>query len=137
SFYLYSPMNCYPAADPGGVILDASEVTIHTIGSNNRSLRLEGLPAGYVLTAGDALAFDYGASPVRRAWHRLAETVTASGSGLTPLFDLSTHLRPGATTGLAVTLKKPAAKMFRMPGPLSVTHTHTDAIISFQAAQRP
>lgn len=137
SFYLYCPTNCYPAADPGGIILGANTVTIHTIGANNKSLRLAGLPAGYALGVGDALAFDYGSNPVRRAWHRLAEPAVAAGDGITPLFDLSHHLRPGVTTGLPVTLKKPAAKMFRVPGPLSVSHSGSFSTISFQVMQRP
>lgn len=137
SFYLYCPTNCYPAADPGGTLLGGNTVTIHAVGENNRSLQLDGLPAGYKITAGDALSFDYGSDPVRRAYHRAAETVVADGSGVSPLFDLSHHLAAGVTTGLAVALKKPAAKMFRMPGPLSVSHTATHSTISFEAMQRP
>lgn len=135
SFYLYCPTNCYPAADPGGVILGSASAAIHTIGANNRSLRLSGLPSGYVITFGDALAFDYAGG--RRAWHRIAETVTADAAGVTPLFDVSHHLRPGAVAGLAVNLKKPAAKMFRSPELLSVSHTASHSTISFKAIQRP
>lgn len=137
SFYLHCPTNCFPASDPGGAILGSSTVTIHTIGATNKSLRLGGLPAGYTIAAGDALAFDYGSNPTRRAWHRAAETVAADALGVTPLFNLSHHLRPGAATGLTVILKKPAAKMFIMPGSLNVQHTGRSSIISFQAVQRP
>lgn len=137
SFYLYCPTNCYPAKDPGGVVLGASAVKIASIGGDNKSLALNTLPANYVITAGDALAFDYGSNPTRRAWHRAAETVTANGSGVTPAFAVTPNLRPGATAGAAVVLKKPAAKMFRMPGPLSVSHTPSHAVISFEAKQRP
>lgn len=137
SFYLYSPTNCYPAGDPGGVILASSVVTIDTVGANNKSLRFTGLPAGYVLTEGDAFGFDYGTNPVRRAYHHIAETVTASGTGLSPLFEITPPLRPGAAVGLPVILKKPSAKMFRMPGPLDVNHTMTHSVITFDAMQRP
>lgn len=137
SFYLHCVTNCFPAKDPGGGILGASAVTIHTVGANNKSLRLQGLPANYALAPGDALSFDYGSSPVRRAWHRLAEPVVSNGSGVTPLFELSSHLRPGVVAGLAVSLKKPAAKMFIVPKSLSVSHSPAHSTISFQVMQRP
>jgi hypothetical protein len=137
SFFLHCVTNSFPAADPGGEILGEAAVTIHAIGGNNRSLRLTGLPAGYVLSPGDALAFSYGSNPVRRAWHRLAEGSEASSGGLTPLFELSTPLRPGVAEGLAITLKKPAAKMFIVPKSVSVSHTARHSTISFQAMQRP
>lgn len=137
SFYLYSPANCYPADDPGGVKLGSSTVTIASLGANNKSLALSGLPAGYKITAGDALSFDYGVNPVRRAYHRAAEGAVATGGGATPQFELSHPLRPGVVTGVAVTLKKPAAKMFIEPGSLSIQHAGSLSTISFKAVQRP
>lgn len=137
SFYLYSPANCYPADDPGGVKLGSATVTIASVGSNNRSLALAGFPAGYKITAGDALSFDYGVNPVRRAYCRAVESATASGGGITPQFELSHPLRPGVVAGLAVTLKKPAAKMFIEPGSLSIQHAGSLSTISFRAVQRP
>lgn len=137
SFYFCCPDNWYPAEDPGGVVLGASVVTIHAVGANNRSLRLGGLPAGYKLSVGDAVAFDYGSNPVRRAWHRVAEPAVADGAGVTPLFDLSHHLRPGVTAGLTVSLKKPAAKMFVWPKSLSLTPSLEGHAVTFQAVQRP
>lgn len=135
AFYLYDPWKCIPMADPGGVILGASAVTINAIGVNNKSLRLAGLPAGYVLTEGDMLAFDYGSNPTRRALHRISETVTTAGTGITPLFEVRPHLRPGAVVGLAVILKKPAAKMIMVPRSLSLDANAGRTSISFQAIQ--
>lgn len=137
SFYLHCVTNCFPKEDPGGEILGGAPVTIHTVGVNNCSLRLTGLPSGYVLSEGDALAFSYGDNPVRRAWHRLAEGAVASSGGLTPLFELSTPLRPGVAVGLTVALKMPSAKMFVVPKSISVAHTARHSTISFQAMQRP
>lgn len=137
SFYFYSPANCYPAADPGGVVLGSAAVTIQSIGANNKSVRLAGLPAGYELRIGDAFAFDYGSNPSRRAWHRLAEDVSANGAGVTPLVELTQNLRPGVVAGLAVTFKKPAAKMFVLPGSLTVTHSGNRSTLGFRAVQRP
>lgn len=137
SFFLYDPWKCVPAADPGGALLGSSSVTINTVGVNNKSMSLAGLPAGYVLTEGDHLAFDYGSNPVRRALHRVQETVAANGSGVTPSFEVRPHFRPGVTTSLAVTLIKPAAKMALVPGSLSVQGESGRTVISFQAMQRP
>ena len=49
--------------------------------SDNKSLKLGGLPAGYSLRRGDMLHFDYGSSPTRRALHRIVEDATANGPG--------------------------------------------------------
>lgn len=114
-FYLYSPARRWPQADPGGAILGAATPQIHTLGGNNRSLRISGLPAGYQLTRGDFFHFDY-ASPARRAFHRLAETVTADGAGLTPLCEVVPHFNPGVATGATVTLIKPACLAAVWPG---------------------
>lgn len=140
SFFLYAPQLPYPQSDPDGSILGAAELTIQTVGGNNRSLRVEGFPAGYTLTVGDFLAFDYGSSPVRRAFHRICETVSASGGiGLTPLFEVRPHLRPGVTTGPVVTIIKPAAKVFIVPesfSPGTARAVVTEGM-SFEVMQRP
>lgn len=121
AFYAYNPSKAYPDADPSGSILGASTPTIHTIASNRKEMRLTGLPAGYVLTAGDMLAVDYG-SPSRRALIRIVTGATASGGGLTPLFEVRPHLRPGIVTTLPVSLVKPAMKAKIVPGSLSTAH---------------
>jgi hypothetical protein len=139
SFYLYAPQRRYPQYDPTGSILGASVVSIQTVGANNKSLRLQGLPSGYVLTLGDYLSFDYGSNPTRRALHRIVETVTTPGTGISPHFEVRPHLRPGVVTGLAVTLAKPAAKVFIVPGsfnPGTASGVITEGM-SFQVMQRP
>lgn len=115
-FDLYDHALPWPQADPGGVLLGAATPTISAIGADNHSLRVTGLPAGYVLTAGDALAISYGSSPVRRTRLRVCETVAASGAGMTPAFEVRPPLRPGVYIGQAVTLVKPAARMMLEPG---------------------
>lgn len=121
AFYAYNPARAFPKADPDGTILGVSAPTIHTIATNRKETRVTGLPAGYVLSAGDMLAVDYG-SPTRRALVRLVTGATASGAGLTPLFEVRPHLRPGVTTTLAVTLVKAAMKAKIVPGSLSTAH---------------
>lgn len=137
-FYLYDPRKRYPRADPDGSILGASSVQIATLGSNNKSLTVSGLPAGYVLSKGDFFHFDYGTSPVRRALHRIVETVTANGAGVSPVFEVRPHFRAGVQTGLAVKLKKPAAKMRLIPGSFDPGMGNLGGITSgmaFQAMQ--
>lgn len=139
SFYLWPPHRPYPQADPDGSILGASDVRIRTVGSNNKSLSLKGLPAGYVVTLGDSMAWDFGSSPTRRAFHTATATVTADGSGETAEFGVAPHLRPGTVADLAVNLKKPAAKVFIVPDsfrPGTSSGTVTTGM-SFQVMQRP
>jgi hypothetical protein len=118
-FYLSNPTMPYPQADPGGMVLGMASVVIASIDANRRALALSGLPAGYVITMGDYLHVDYGA-PSRRALLQAAEGAIASGSGVTPEFEVRPHLRSGITAGLAVVLKKPAAKVKIVPGSLRV-----------------
>lgn len=118
TFYLYDHALPGPQADLDGAILGAATPTLHTIGGDNRSVRITGLPAGYVLTAGDKIAVSYGSSPVRRLLVRVCEDATANGSGLTPSFEVRPALRPGITTGIGAGLIKPAARMMIEPGSL-------------------
>ena len=68
------------------------------------------------LKRGDLLHFDYASNPTRRALHRMVENATANASGVTGSFGIRPFVRAGTTTGLAVTLIKPAAKMIVEPG---------------------
>ena len=115
SFYLYDPRARYPRNDPDGTILGAATPVIASLGANNKSLTVSGLPAGYVLTAGGMFHFDYGTSPVRRALHRIVETVTANGSGVTPNFEVRPHFAPGAAVALALKFIDPSAKVRIVP----------------------
>lgn len=106
-----------PAADPMGSLLGSAAPTIHTVAANLRELRITGLPAGYVLTSGDMLAFQYGSTPIRYALHRIVVGGTASSGGLTPLIEVVPNLRPGAVAGLTVSLLRPACKARLVPEP--------------------
>ncbi|WP_274426744.1 hypothetical protein [Chelativorans sp. YIM 93263] len=136
TFYFYDPRTSHPKADPDGSILGAATPIISSVHPSNHAMRLSGLPVGYTLTRGDMLAFNY-ADPARRALHQLNETVTASSSGVTPLFDVRPHFRPGVEAGLDVMLIKPAAKMLIVPGTLQigVTDDFGTTAISFTALQ--
>lgn len=119
TFMAHNPRRRGPIADPMGAILGASMPQIHTLDANTRELRLIGLPAGYVLSPGDMLAFSYGAVPVRFALHRLVGGCVADGAGLTPLVEVVPNIRPGAAIGAAVTLIRPACKALVVPGSVS------------------
>jgi hypothetical protein len=134
-FYLYDPMGKYPVNDPTGTILAAATPTINSLNVNNKALRIAGLTAGFVIAPGDYFAFDYG-SPARRALHHAVETVTADGSGLTPEFECFPYFRTGVTTGIGVTLLKPAAKVFIMPKTLKImTSSAVAAQVAFSVMQ--
>jgi hypothetical protein len=110
SILIGDPRIVGPAADPAGATLGAASVTIHAIGANGATIRLAGLPAGYVLSAGDLLSFSYGTNPVRRALHQFSAAVTATGAGLTAHTAIVPPIRPGAGVGAAVTLVRPQCR---------------------------
>ena len=117
TFLCHDPRYLGPASDPTGAILGGRTVTIHSVASNMRELRLIGLPSGYVLSAGDMLGFQYGSNPVRHALHRIVVGGTASSGGLTPMLEVVPNLRPGVAAGLTVSLVRPACKARLLPDP--------------------
>lgn len=110
TFFVHDARFNGPIMDPGGVILGAATPVIHTLNADNRRMRISGLPGGYMLSVGDYIGWQYGASPVRYALHRIETAATASGAGLTPLFAVEPFIRPGSAAGAAVVLVRPACK---------------------------
>jgi len=117
TFLCHDPRYVGPASDPTGSVLGSRTVTIHTVASNMRELRITGLPSGYLLSPGDMLGFQYGSSPVRHALHRIVVGGTTSGTGLSPLLEVVPNLRPGAVAGLVVSLVRTACKARLLPEP--------------------
>lgn len=99
-----------PIADPTGAILGAATPTLHSVLAHNRDLRITGLPAGYVISAGDYLSFAYGSDPVRYAFHQVVTGATANGAGTTPVIEVMPHVRPGFTVGTSIVLVRPFFK---------------------------
>ena len=101
------------------------------------TMSLKGLPAAYKLSVGDYLHFDYG-DPARRAFHRVAEDVTASGAGVTPVFTVTPRLRAGAAVDQIVTLIKPAMKCIVTPKSVETGSTEdmTTTSLSFSVMQK-
>lgn len=136
SFYVYDPRAQYPQADPDGSILGANVVTISDLGGDNKSIGLDGLPAFYKITPGDMLCWDHGTDPVVRCLHKFSEAGVADGAGVLGLTRISPHLRIGASYGLVVTLIRPAAEMFVLPGSYDFPSTGANtSSLSFTAIQ--
>ncbi len=137
TFYVWDVRRQYPKLDPTGVILGNSTVTISALGGDNKSLQLAGLPAGFQISRGDKLCFDFG-SPAHRAFHEFCAGATADGSGVLPMTEVTPHIRVGAETGLVVTLKRPAAEMMIQPGTYDFPSASSNSsTISFTAIQVP
>lgn len=135
TFYLANPLGWWPADDPGGVIYGSSTPTINNIPSERKRMAFAGLPANYQLRAGDMLMADYG-TPSRRALFRLVSDIKANGSGTTASVELRPHVRPGITTGMSVSFKRPSAKVKIIPGSLSVQfHNANRTRLSFRVRQ--
>lgn len=116
-FSAYDMRRPYPLAHANGDFSDSGK--IKSVGSNNKSLALKNLPAGFIMSVGDYLSFTYGSNPSSRALHQVMEVVVAGGSGETGEFEVRPHLRAGASPDTAVTLKKPTALFTLQPGGLS------------------
>lgn len=137
SFYLADPKRLYPQYDPNGTKLAGFTPTINSINANMRAISLGGLPGLYAITVGDLLCFDYG-SPARRSFHRVVESATAgNSSGITAQFEIRPLVRTGTTTGLTVTLIKPAFKCILKPDSVESERLDTNfSQLSFSVIQR-
>jgi hypothetical protein len=138
TFYAWNPRAPYPQADPNGTILGSYAPVIAALGGDNKSLQLAGVPAGYRITIGDFVSFDHGTSPVHRCLHQCVAAAVADGSGVTPMIEVRPHIRAGAVAGLGVTLKRPSAEMYIVPGSYDSHTTRAPlSAMSFTAVQVP
>lgn len=113
TFFAYDTRRPGPQLDRNGAILGAAAVIINSL-PTSREMSLSGLPAAYVLSRGDWLHFNYAG---RRALHRVVDvTVTASGTGVTPVFEVQPVVRAGAVTGTSITLIRAACKAVLVAG---------------------
>ncbi len=112
---------------------DLSTVTVAEISADRTGLRLDGLPAGFELTAGDYLTVSKsGATEL----HGLARGGIADGAGLSPLIHVVPKLRPVVSVGDSVALQPPFAEMLLEPGTLASTrHSAAHWQVSFEAVQ--
>lgn len=116
SFMLADATRLFPRRDPTGGLLGSAAPALNSIGANRRDITLKGLPAGYILSRRDLLAFTYGATPTRYALHEIVNAqVTANPDGTTPAIEVVPPVREGAAVDAPVTLKRPACKAIIVP----------------------
>lgn len=114
---------CYPIAYPNGRGLgDVSAVTVASIGSNNKSVVLAGLPSGYKASIGDYIQ-------ITTKLYQVVDTSTG--------IEIRPHLAPGTVFGNPVALVRPSVPMIILPGSLSSTSDASSGrgSISFQAIE--
>lgn len=122
--FMAHPMTrCYPIAHANGQGLGSVDaVKVATIGVNNKSVTLSGLPAGYMASVGDYMQIG----------QQLYQIIDRS-AGL----EVRPHLAPGTAVGNTVVLVKPAVPMIIMPGTLTTTAELATGrgAVSFQAVE--
>ncbi|MFP4275518.1 MAG: hypothetical protein ACLFRU_10885 [Paracoccaceae bacterium] len=129
TFYL-SPVPGEPEARDGETL---AGVTIASISSDNDAVALTGLPAGFVMTAGDYLSIDTGDGI---EFHQVAQGGAANASGVTGELRVVPHVRPVVSDGDAVRLVNPRVEMRLQPG--SLRHERLNLVlsrVSFEAVQ--
>lgn len=116
AFMIYDPSNPYPAADPKGAIIQAGtfNVQVASIGSDNQSMGLKGLPANYPITIGDKGQISFGGG-LYNFFFEFSETRSANGSGNLAVTQIYPHIPPGIAVNAVVNLIKPACKMTFAP----------------------
>ncbi|MFG1417011.1 hypothetical protein V5F38_04235 [Xanthobacter sp. V0B-10] len=97
------------------------------------TVTLTGLPAGYVLSAGDRMSWAWAGV---RAYHEAVEPVTASASGVaTVTVEPGVRLSPAPAAGSAVALVRPTVVMMIVPDSWSLDESGALGAASFEAVQ--
>ena len=131
TFYGYDKLREYPLR--GLPIGFSGACTVSTF-ALPFALTLAGLPAGFVLSPGDYVSFDY-ASGSSRALHRVVAGGTASGGG-SLLLEVRPAIRSGLVASQAATVFRSAARMIILPDTYEENITPPDfGQLSFKAIQ--
>lgn len=107
AIYLCDIRMQYPKSDPNGSVMGGATPVISSIGANNKSFSISGLPSAYEVSAGDRFSYVYNTSRV--FYGEFSETKTAVSGSITSI-EVRPHLRPGMVAGGEITLIKPALK---------------------------
>lgn len=138
TFRGYSLSRTYPLAYPRGswptgVAFTGLTANLNAIGADRKSIRVGGLPAAFQFSVGDMLTI--GGTDL----HRVVEASTASGAGLTPLFEIRPHLWPTVAVGSplpVVWVYRPSCLMTVVPGTInSSTGVNGWGSVSFEAME--
>ena len=139
TFWGYSMSRCYPIKYPRGTWSTGAgfdgNATLNSVGANNKSVSISGLPVGYVVSAGDYIQI--GDADL----HHVVEDATSNGSGITPEFEVRPHIWPGVDANDSpapiVKVKRPACIMAIVPGSVqSQADPQTGwGAVSFQAME--
>lgn len=122
----------YPSGSwPTGEAFDGNTAALNTIGSNNKSITVKALPAGFQLRVGDYVRI--GTAKL----YQVMEDALVSGEGITPTFEVRPHLAPGTAVDDAVSVYRPYCLMTIVPGSISgASDPRTGrGAISFQAME--
>lgn len=133
-FYAGDIRGKYPSAYPDGNFSDSG--VISSINANGRMLTLADLPAGFQISAGDYMEYDYGTGNGLRALLQVVNDVTASGGGVATNVEFRPFIPVGTIVGAAVRFKNPRA-LFTLD-PEGVEQTVVDSLftqLSFSATQ--
>ncbi|MCB9993124.1 MAG: hypothetical protein H6873_05655 [Hyphomicrobiaceae bacterium] len=133
AFCLYPPHRAYPVADPDGSTYGSATPTV-SARTSDFVLAIAGLPAGYVLTAGDFIQITYDTS--REYLGQFVAGATADGAGDVAAIEVSVPLPAAVAADDAVNLIKPSG-LFRLV-PDSVHFASADSLnqtLSFSARQ--
>lgn len=107
TFLAYDRRRAYPKRDLGGVKLGSAAPKVKSVGTNNRSIALKGLPDSYDLRMGDRLTV---VDADKYFMAELMENVSANLSGETGEFEILPFIPPWVTANDNVLLIKPRAK---------------------------
>jgi hypothetical protein len=119
TFLGYSMSRTYPilypkGSWPTGVSFDGVSAQLASINTARTAVTISHLPAGFKFSVGDYLA-------IGNDLHQVMEEATASGTGLTPAFEVRPRIWPGVEVGSSpppadVSVKKPSCLMTIDPG---------------------
>lgn len=134
TFKGYKLSRTYPIAYPNGSWPTGGSfdgvAAVHTVGGNNKSLRVDELPEGFALSVGDMISIGPG------DLHQVMEAATADASGITGTFEVRPHFWDGVAVNDDVLVYRPYCLMAVVPGSIS---TQADlsgrGSVSFQAIE--
>lgn len=116
SFYAHPAKRPIPGAYADVSGFNLASVAVRAVSTDRQRIGLDGLPVGFVLTAGDFVSVRTIAGG--REFLRLAEGGTADGAGSAPMLSASQPIRPAVAPGDPVGLVNPVAEMVLAPDTL-------------------